>query len=355
MKEANKNRLAWIDAARGLAILLVLLVHATEASYTMNLEFIPTLSLQSQVAAFSGFTAGRLGVPIFLLISGYLLLDRPYSSEQCVKFWKTKWLNLLVVTELWNVIYFVFLVLYSHKSYTLLDIILQLLFLQASDMTHVWYMPMILGWYVLVPFVANALQHTEKSPLLFPACILFGYGFAVPVLHVLVSAFTGTGLTITFLPGLYEGAFYGLYLILGYLVKRGTFRNIKIGWLALGGVLSFASTVWLQVFAYSHAYPYNVRYNCGLLALCALCMFELLSRAQEMTSLVFVRGLSHYSFAIYLTHNIFRTILRTKMSWIPSYPLRVVYLWAATLVLAWLLSWLISKIPKLGKRLLYMK
>lgn len=91
-------RVEWIDLLRVIAIFAVVLVHATETIYGFNVEFMETISMQSKVFAITALAAGRLGVPIFLMITGYLLLDREYDPEKIVRFWKNNWLRLLVCT-----------------------------------------------------------------------------------------------------------------------------------------------------------------------------------------------------------------------------------------------------------------
>lgn len=87
MNTANK-RVDWIDLARALAILFVVLCHSSEAIYSFDMKYVASLSLQSRIFEFTSFTIGRLGVPLFLMISGYLLLDRDYTDQKCKGFWK---------------------------------------------------------------------------------------------------------------------------------------------------------------------------------------------------------------------------------------------------------------------------
>lgn len=354
MSEQKKIHYTWIDLARALAILLVLLVHSVEATMTINLENIASLGHGMAAFLFLCYSAGRLGVPIFLMTSGFLLLDRTYTTEQCIGFWKKNWLSLFLITELWNVIYLLFLMLYQQKSYSLTDIILQLLFLKASDMNHLWYMPMILGWYLLLPFLANMLSQVDLKLLAFPMGILSFYSFIVPIANVFFFVHTQAGLTSFFLPGLYEGGFYGIYLILGFLVKRGAFRRFQSRSLAFTGVLCLAVTVCLQLYAYDRQYPYNTRYNLGLVAVYSVCVFELLSRYSGQRIPSPLMWLARYSFSIYLIHNIFRTIIRTRIDWIGFIPLRLAFLWGTTLLSSCLAAWLISR-TQTGKWILLLR
>lgn len=74
------KRIVSLDILRTIAILDVLLVHCTESVYPMNNPTLLSYSILSQFLAISLFTLGRLGVPIFFFISGYLLLDKDYKN-----------------------------------------------------------------------------------------------------------------------------------------------------------------------------------------------------------------------------------------------------------------------------------
>ena len=70
------NRVFWLDVARTIAIIMVVLNHATEHIYKLNINFFEHLSFSSKIFAHMAFTTGRLGVPIFLFLTGYLLLGK---------------------------------------------------------------------------------------------------------------------------------------------------------------------------------------------------------------------------------------------------------------------------------------
>lgn len=61
----EEKRIEWLDLYRVFAILAVLLCHATEGVYTINLSGMADQNLWFRIFVFSSFTLGRLGVPIF--------------------------------------------------------------------------------------------------------------------------------------------------------------------------------------------------------------------------------------------------------------------------------------------------
>lgn len=184
MREAANTRLQWLDLSRAIAILCVILCHCTEQVYPLNIDGIGKFGIWSQIAAFACFTIGRLGVPLFFMISGYLLLDKKYDLNSCVRFWKRNFLHLLIVTMMWWAIYDIYLIVTGRQVFNLLNILLDVVFLHSVSLGHTWYMPVILSLYLCVPLVANALNSVETRILKFPVLIFFAYLFVFPFLRL---------------------------------------------------------------------------------------------------------------------------------------------------------------------------
>lgn len=70
-----------IDLARAFAIICVILTHTTETTYQLQAEAVWG-GKHIKLLALSLFAIGRLGVPIFLFLTGYLLLDREIFNEK---------------------------------------------------------------------------------------------------------------------------------------------------------------------------------------------------------------------------------------------------------------------------------
>ncbi len=347
----SKGRIVWIDLARCMAIIFVVLCHATESIYSLDGSFMMEISTRSRIFAFASFTIGRLGVPLFLFITGYLLLDREYDTESWLDFWKHKLLGLLLVTEIWIVIYNLFLVWYNGTPFSLQDLILNMLFMKNVDMPHFWYMPMILGVYLFLPLLANCLQKINKKILYILIAVIFVYTMLLPLISVWYQITNeeslSTGLDLQFL-----GGYYGLYLIMGWLVKKGEFEKVKTWILAVIGIVAFISTVGIQLSAYQNGYGYNVWYSCGFLMVCALCIFLIISRMPRIPLQTCADDISRKSFGIFLVHYPILLLIKeyTNVSGgIFIMPVEVILLFIGTFIISWIVVTLILKIPKVGK------
>ena len=351
----EKKRIEWIDLLRAFAILAVLLCHATEGIYQLKLESVSAMPMTSKIIAFGGFSLGRIGVPIFLMISGYLLLDRTYERDTIIKFWKNNWFKLLICTEIWFLIYELFLKYIIKQDVPVQIIIKDMLFIHKINMGHVWYMPMILGMYVLIPFVAIVLKNIDMNMIKYTVAFFSIWAFVFPLIKVMNDIFSGEDLSLQMSLG-YSGGAYGLYLVLGYMLKKGLLKNLKTP-IAIGCCLvAWGGTVAFQIWAYSRGCRYNVWYDFPLILIASTLLFELGSRIKKVRFYSVVKQISYYSFAIYLIHFMIRMLLINYFSNIEMMrSAKVMLVWIVDLVASLVLAWLINKVPKIGKFILYTK
>ena len=156
----SQNRIEWIDLVRAIAILTVLYIHATDGIYIISSDAIMNYTLFSRIFQFASLFIGRIGVPFFLMITGYLLLDRAYDDEKVRRFWTKNCKGLIIVTVIWSAIYAVSILYVSLFSTNVNTI-------EAGNLffSHMWYMPMIIGMYLSLPFVASALSHYKPKTI----------------------------------------------------------------------------------------------------------------------------------------------------------------------------------------------
>lgn len=343
------NRILWLDAVRTFAIIAVVLVHATENIYVMEAAYLNGISWYSQAFALFSFTLGRLGVPFFLFLTGYLLLDRWFDEPGIFRFWKRNWLGLLTSTEIWIVLYYVFLWVFKFQHWNTKELLRDITFLGKVNMGHMWYMPMIIGVYICIPFAARALKNVRLKTMFYPVLILSFYAFGIPILKVIGNATSSFGHVHALLDLGYSGGVYGLYIIFGLCVKRGLFRKLSNLVLSIGMILSFVLTFALQFFSINRGVTYKVWYDCGLLVLCALFLFELFSRIYYNFGNDVLTWISKNSFGIYLIHFPILLLLKRLLSNIFfMLPMKVLLLWVLVLFISFVLCALIDQSTKLS-------
>ena len=224
---------------RVFAIFGVVLCHCTENIYNFKLDDIAQLSSKSRLFFFASFCLGRLSVPIFLLISGALLFAKQYDAEGIKRFYKNSWLHLAICTIIWIAIYELNNIIYFQVSTTPLQFIEGLFLVREIRMPQGWYMPMILGAYLFVPFIACSFEKYSNRVFVLPLIVLTIYAFCYSPFYITQRIYDPkTNLRLMFTMGTTAFA-YLLYMIYGQLVRRGLLKNVATVYIVIISMVSF--------------------------------------------------------------------------------------------------------------------
>ena len=345
-----KTRIEWIDLVRAIAILTVLYIHATDGIFIISSDAILNYTLASRIFNFASLFIGRIGVPFFLMITGYLLLDRSYDDDNTKKFWSKNCKALIIVTVIWTIIYILSLQAVTVSSPAVNPIEAGTLFF-----SHMWYMPMIIGMYLSIPFVASALKHFDDK-IVFQALLVFSFlAFVMPFITAFCEIENIKNVAIQYSLG-FSGGVYGIYIILGYLVKKGMFKNIARYKLWILTIVSFLICVLFQYYAFIKGHDFFLWYEFPFILLGSFALFELCSRKKSVRFYSQVKVLSKYSFAVFLIHNLFRLPLLPVVVMFPfSEPVKAIILWILLTIFSFTAAAIIYRIPKFGKYILYMR
>lgn len=150
----DSNRIFWCDFVRGVAILLVVLNHSVEYVFDLNTSasFLSYTRSEEMFSTFF-FGLGRLGVPSFLFLTGYLILSKDFTPQRTVVFYKHNLLRMILTMEVWMVFLDVFVHLVN-PDYSLSKMIAAAFFVKAVPYMQMWYVPFIVGVYIGLPFLA---------------------------------------------------------------------------------------------------------------------------------------------------------------------------------------------------------
>lgn len=314
-KTLTGGRSYYLDIARTIAIISISLNHAVNRTYDnyfgQMAEFLESSYLSSLLKSVATVFS-HLGVPLFLMISGALLLHKRMETADDVKrFYRHNLLELFITAEIWYFImyWFVFFDGISSGYWeagladTLLGCVKTMLFLDQITMSSMWYMPMILCLYTTIPFAAMLVKKLSLKALSLPLLLAFLYGMCLPALNSL--------LVLRDIPPMDTAvhlfnlcSIYYLYVFVGYFISQGGLQRLRTGEVAVLTVLLFALICGYQLYAYSDWVDYLVDYDFPLLLLCAMGLLELLRRgAEHLRGLrPVVTYLAKISFGIYFVH-----------------------------------------------------
>ena len=187
-----------IDILRIFAFVFIVMLHTLNRQYGLAVWM-------------SGYAIISIGVNLFIMISGYLLLDR---TETVKEFFRKRFFSILPLFIIFNIIYIYF---YNHSFITIKKI----------SAPHFWYIYMILGLYLLTPWLRKVLQYAEKET--FYVVILW---FLCNVLNPYMQFFRFPKIPFSHFP---ITGFIGYY-ILGYYLKKYRYKLEKILFICVIGV-----------------------------------------------------------------------------------------------------------------------
>lgn len=333
----------YLDISRVVAIFLVCLNHAVNRSYSnyhnQMGEFLST-PLVSTLFKTLCTVASQFGVPLFLMISGVLILNKSINSTNDIKrFYKHNLLGVFITAEIWYVIFYWFLILvvpgYEHHlangiGPAIRGMIKTMLFLDQVSFDGMWYMPMILCVYATIPFliIAKDKLKTDKfSPVvLLPLVILY---LVIMVLPAVNAGRTMHGLPKLSLKIYEENLFpmFYIYIFFGYFVGHGCLSGFKTWLVGLITVGLFAICCGIQFYAYAQPMQYLIGYSFPLLPIGAAFLFELFRRMAPLLQKLApaIHYLSRIAFGIYFVHIVIMTVLTLVMAdWEMIRPVRLI-------------------------------
>ena len=187
-----------IDILRIFAFVFIVMLHTLNRQYGLTVWM-------------SGYAVISIGVNLFIMISGYLLLDR---TETVKEFFRKRFFSILPLFIIFNIVYIYF---YNHSFITIKKI----------SAPHFWYIYMILGLYLLTPWLRKVLQYAEKET--FYVVVLW---FLCNVLNPYMQFFKFPKIPFSHFP---ITGFIGYY-ILGYYLKKYRYKLEKIPFICVIGV-----------------------------------------------------------------------------------------------------------------------
>ncbi len=307
---AKKDRRPLLDFLRALAIFSVLVCHSAQATWGVT-----STSLTFGVLKLFG----RLGVPIFLFLTGSLVLGKQFkTSDDFKRFYVHNFLPLLATVEIWTVIYNLYLLAVTGQ-FDFLLMLQQMVFFRQLPIAPWWYVPMIVGIYLVLPFVAVAIQSVPKKWLAAPMAIMVAYFFCYETYSSYASAIGIQPVAGPVLDMGFYGGMGGFYIILGYLLdKCRLLRKTPAVILLVAGIVSIA------VLLYFEHLDMDLWYSNVFILILSASIFEIALRREPSMGRIsdgprsVLATISKASFGVYLCHFLFRdfaVVLTASIDW----------------------------------------
>ena len=228
----KSERQTYLDCLRTIAVVSIVMDHAVLIGYRMAYDTFGTTweitTLIGKVLRIGFWEFSRLGVPIFLLISGALILNKRFEIEDDIDhFYKNNLFPLFINNEIWCVLHYIVAYYLARLSipfvyvqganivFSFEEFIYPLLMIKRSVYPNMWFLPMIIGMYLFLPYVAKTLRdnwNNLKYIVLAMVFILFFTNDLAYFFSLINCKFQTTPIIST----AFSGGIYGIYLIIGW-------------------------------------------------------------------------------------------------------------------------------------------
>ncbi len=347
MDSSINKRNYTLDIARIFAVLAVVMLHCS-AGFVSDYKIYTAEFILGNLFD----SIARVGVPLFLMISGALFLDE--NKEVTLKGILSKNVkNLAIITVIWAVIYS----LAHNVAFPLLTggsvSIRRVLVDTVTGHYHMWYLYMIIGLYIITPFLKKFVCRENAKMVLFFIMISFAAQFLLPTIDKLCIRYLGIdyiGIWVESFHLDFFGGYITYFLAGWYIVHVGIKQKyVRYSIYALGLMSLLFIIFYVQLSGdYTTAYE-NVGAPVFVYAVSVfLALNNIKFNLKEKTAKK-LEKLSKLTFGVYIVHALVLTVFGRVLPYSNNCVLYIALCFATVLCVSFLGAYIMSKIPLIKK------
>lgn len=287
-----------VDLIRFVAILLIILLHASGYPYKFLNPETTTMDIVNWFTVSVYDVLGMIGVPLFVMLTGALLLNPNKADEPLRIFYRKRFDKIALPFIFWTVIYFLWTFTVLEKPFTPFNVGQGLL---GGSYFHLWYLYLLMGLYAVTPILRILVKHLNRKLFTYLLILWFTGTVTTPFIHTFTE--------FSFNPVVFVFFDWVGYFLLGiYLINAKIRRSTAITIAALGltgaviGDWLVTGTMGAQFTGTLHNYM-SATMIVGSTALFFVLTTINPSRIESYTILNrFVRWVSQNTLPIYLIH-----------------------------------------------------
>lgn len=162
--EEKRERKVHLDLLRILAAFSVVMLHSS-AQYWYDLDVYSS----EWVVANTYDALFRFGVPVFVMLSGSIFLGANYKIE-VKRIYQHNIFKIAVLYTVWSCAYGLFdCAKFGFENLAMKDILREMLY----GRYHLWFLPMLVGIYALLPILKSWLEHAGKKNIQYILLLFF--------------------------------------------------------------------------------------------------------------------------------------------------------------------------------------
>jgi len=334
-------RKQYLDYLRTIAIFSVITIHVTAFFYHRDQD---VGSIGWWLANILN-SLSRFAVPLFVMISGALLLRKPVKTGE---FYRKKSFRLFPPIIFWTVFYIILKLFQGDTVQDVLWFIKVSLFVEGQSAVHLWYLTMFVCLMAFAPFINKFVHGNKPTPLDFKLLLLVAFMFFI-LNQVAIIAEDVLNLSIVWFKSF---PWFVAYFILGYYLDQFFDKKvIKNRFIILSLVCLFSIGIYLNYYLFI---TQNILRDSLILGstgplvflISALVFILIRQNAAKLQESRIISSLSESSFGMYLIHPV---IIYICVHTLPNYGLNpllyIPFVTLVTIILSFLMIYFMRKIP----------
>ncbi len=278
MKTSSLSTLRWVDLVRVIGAFLVVMAHVSYGGGGSVL-----------ISAWY-FVISRVAVPLFFMVSGYLLLrkEEPYGE-----FFRKRALKVALPFLIWSVIYLLWKREGFDSGFSIKLVASYLLkIVRGPRENHLWFFYALIGLYFFTPILRVFVARASLRDLYY----FCGLWFVVVPVFSFLQEFTPIkiGFELYFIAG------YSGYFMLGHLLGMFQYTRRQLYGLALLFLMVSIGTTALNTLVDSEYFVSYLSMNIVLMTVFAFVLLREIQISDRLNN--FLAPLGRASFGIYLAH-----------------------------------------------------
>jgi Uncharacterized protein conserved in bacteria len=290
------NKTLWYDNLRVIATIAVIGIHVSS-------DYAPssgTISIYDFWVGNIFDSISRFAVPVFVMLSGALLLSKEYSINVFIK---KRVVRLLLPFLFWSLVYI---------AHTLLKEITEegktgfwsmaregFILLRDGAAVHMWYIYMVIGLYLFIPIIGKWIRSSTEKEITY----FLGIWIVAMLLNQPIISKIKPEIDLS-----YFSDFLG-YLVLGYYLKIKSFGSKKqqniigLSLIAAGLLITILGTFFVQRYTNKYVSTFYEPLSPNIMLYASGLFIFFKNKDTNIKAVTVVRNfLCKYSYGIYLFH-----------------------------------------------------
>lgn len=308
--EGRKERVIFIEVLRVISMLAVIIIHIVASDANINeLTFIND-TFYNLLHTLMNFC-----VPIFVMISGYLLLNRNKSITIKQIFCKYI-LRMILILLTFGILYSLLEQIFETRNINIKQIGTAILDVITGNLwDHMWYIYMLIFLYLITPILKIFVNNAKNNDIFYTIMLLFVVSSCLTLLERIFD--------IKFAISMSEFSAYIIYYLIGYYVSIISTEKYKKYISYIFAFMSLILIILSIVYSFTkiEMFTHLWGYTSPLIIIWSTCMFIIFKDkkwniSERLKRIIF--SISNNSFGIYIIHPLFINIVYKVLKLTPS-------------------------------------